>query len=231
VRVFFVPLTILLLAAACGSSGPAAPPDPAVAVRDVPLVVDEMPADWHATPGGEDLESKVDIPPSCDIFAPTAVFTGALATAKSASFQGPSDQQSQTFAAIYGTPNDAQAAVAGTHEIAARCEDEFKDVLKRAAEDALGVDLGPFSSIDVEFGAKNDPPLGDVSAGYRVQVTVKVLGSKQKYTLDYRVFGVGRVAAAALYATFGDPNAGEEQAIEQALVTSATEQGQEPTGE
>ena len=217
---------MLLLIAACGGAGDPTPtPDPSETARAAQVTLNELPRDWRETPQGDAVEANVQLTPDCDIFNPGIVFPGSLASDHSSSFQGPDKQQAQSFAAVYGTTNDAQKAIDGLHDIADRCGDKFKDTLKRLAEDqlsALGVDLGVFAGVDVGMDRLDDPPLGDASTGYRVRVEVSVAGSTQgKFTIDYRMFRRDKLTAAVLYAAFNDLNSGEEQSIDQAVLEKA----------
>jgi hypothetical protein len=226
VRLLTSLVSILLLIAACrGSGDPTPTPDPSKIARDIQLSLPDLPPNWHETPQGGAVASNVRLSPACDIFNLDIVFPDAVAAAQSLSFQGPDKQQVQSFAAIYGGSDDAQKAVDGTQDIADRCGDEFKDTLKGLAEgqlSAFGVDVGVFAGIDVGIIQLNDPPLGEASTGYRVHIEVSIAGSSRgKFTIDYRVFRQGNIAAAVLYAASGDPGAAEENAIDQAIVNKA----------
>lgn len=223
---------VLLLAACGGSSDPTRSPelsvtrDPAEVVAEVPLELDEMPASWQLTPSGEDLASLVELSPGCDIYDLAVVFPGALATSASESFDGPRDQQAQSFGALYESATAAQATVDATQGIVDRCGDEFQAVLKDEAErqiEALGISLGFLGNIDVSLVTLDEPALGDGSRGYRVRVDVSAVGQSESFTVDYRVFRSGSVVAASQYAAFGEMNEGEELAIAAALVASANE--------
>ena len=222
----FVTAALVLLTACGGSSAPNQTqiPDPVVAVQRVPLTVAEMPTGWDVTPEGDALASLAQLTPNCNIYDLSIVFPGALATAQSRSFEGINGQQSQSFAGIYASEGEAQAAVDGAQAIVDRCGDVFKDVLKGAAEDqleALGISLGLLGSIDSSLEKHNDPPLGDSSAGYRVAVKVSAVTRSESFTVDYRIFRHGKIAAASQYAAFGDLDESEERDIDTRLLISA----------
>jgi hypothetical protein len=225
-------IAAVLLLAACGggpddqSPSPVPTRDPAEVAVEVPLALDNMPAGWQVTAANEDLASLVELSPDCDIYDLSVVFPGALATSRSESFQGPIDQQAQSFAAVYESDAAAQAAVEATQGIVDRCGDEFQEVLKNEAErqiEALGISLGFLGSIDVSLDGLNDPALGDGSRGYRVRVDVSAIGQSRSFTVDYRIFRSGNVVAASQYSTFGDVSEDEELAIANALLTSAAQ--------
>jgi hypothetical protein len=192
----------------------------------VPLILEEMPNGWRETPPSEDRSGLIEFPLACDVFDPGVVFPGALATARSQSFGGLTGQQWQSFGAVYGSGTEAQQVVDGAQGLVDRCGDEYKEALRKAAEDqleALGISLGFLADIDVSLEDHNDPPLGDGSAGYRVAVHVNVVGQDQTFTIDLRIFRSGTVVAASAYSTVGKLNENEEQDINMRLLASAAE--------
>lgn len=228
-RLVLSAVCLLSIAACSGASSRITPTpqparDPLDVVAEAPLRLEELPGGWQRTPPGQDLGALTDLSPGCDIFEPSVPFPGALATASSSSYLGTRDQQVQTFAAIYTTQPEAETAIGATRGVVDRCGDEFKDVLRLAAEDqleALGISPGLFASINVQLEERQPPPIGESAAAYRVQVSVSALGTSESFTVDYVAFQSGRLVAAFLHATFGAVDAGEQAAIAEALRDSA----------
>jgi hypothetical protein len=191
----------------------------------VPLALEEMPNGWRETPAAEDRSDLIELSPPCDVFDPGVVFPGALATAGSPSFVGLTGQQWQSFGAVYGSGTEAKQVVDQAQILVDRCGDEYKDAIRKAAEDqleALGISLGFLADIDVSLEPHNAPPLGDNSAGYRVAVNVNVVGQRQTFAVDLRIFSTGTIVAASAYSTFGSVNESEEQDINARLLASVS---------
>lgn len=207
---------------ACGGSddpAPTASPSPtidfpAVARRVVPdavLTIEDMPG--FEAQDTANLAEQADLSAECDIFDPDLVFPDAVATAQSDPFVGPGDRQVFNHAAIYESTADASAGMASTQAILDRCEDEFNDVVEQVAKDELdrlGIDVGLFTNIDITIGNYDPPPAGDELLGYRMNVSVNLVLTKQEYNLDVIVVREGRVVGAVMFGTFGAINSNDE---------------------
>jgi hypothetical protein len=217
ITLLFPAVTLTYLLAACGggsNSDPSATATPtptidfrAEAQRIVPdalLTVDDLPGFETQDVGA--LEEQADLTVRCNIFSSQLVFPAAEATAESDPYVGPGDQQAFNHAAVYRTTADASAGITGTQEILDRCEDEFRETVERIAKeelDRLGIDLGFFAKIDVTIGNYDPPPAGDELLGYRLNVTVDLVATKQQYNLDVIFVREGRVVSALMLGGFG----------------------------
>jgi hypothetical protein len=216
------------LIAACGDETSSAPANFAPAAREavplIPLTAGDMPPGWQSTETG--ITDRVQLPDDCNVLDLDVAFPGASATAQGDALTGGLQQQVISFAAIYRDAADAQAALDGTGDLIDQCEDNFKDEVKRLAEDelqALGIDLGIFADINVSIDEQDVDLDADGDVAYRVAVTVGIPGADQHFTLDF--FGVreGRAVGTVFYATFGTPNIGDEAAITSTLIAHAAE--------
>ncbi len=156
--------------------------------------------------GGDDLQTQAGLSDPCDIFDAGVVFPDALATADSGAYEGRADDQLLNLAGVYRTADDASAALALTRDLRTRCEAEFEEAVERVARDflaGLGIEPGPFVSIDVVISEYEPAPVGDEVIGYRLHVNVGLILTSQQYNLHAIVGREGRVAGALLYGRFG----------------------------
>jgi hypothetical protein len=234
-RIACLPLiaAIMLAISACGGGTDATPtptPDFETSATSlapgVPLTATDAPADWHeAAEDDTGLTQNVDLPPDCNIFDLNVAFPGAFVTATGPGLRGPDAQQVTSYAAIYRTADEAQKTVDGTHDILARCEDDYKSAVEKVADDALsalGIHLGFLSSIDVSLD-QLPQSTGDGSAFYRLSAKVSLPGDDLHYTLDATVTRVGRVVAAVTFYASGEGGGPVDGDITAALVRSAGE--------
>ena len=159
--------------------------------------------------GADDLQSQAGLSGECNIFDPRVVFPDAVATADSGAYAGALDDQLLNLAGVYRSADDASAALARTRDLRVRCEDEFEDSVEQVARDfldALGIDLGLFSTIDVAITDHDPTAVDDEIIGYRMHVNVNLILTSQQYNLDAVVVREGRVAGALIYGRFGQPD-------------------------
>lgn len=159
--------------------------------------------------GADDLQLQAGLSEECDVFDPGVVFPDAVSAADSGAYAGAFDDQLVNLAGIYRTDEEASAALARTRDLRDRCEDEFKDTAEQVARDfldALGIDLGFFSTIDVAITDYDPAPAGDEVIGFRMNVNVNVVLASEEYNLHAVVAREGRVTGALLYGRFGELN-------------------------
>ncbi len=159
--------------------------------------------------GADDLQSQAGLSGECDIFDPGVVFPDAVAAAESGAYGSILDDQILNLAGVYRSADDASAALARTRDLRVRCEDEFEDSVEQVARDfldALGIDLGLFSTIDVAITDHDPTAVGDEIIGYRMHVSVNLILTSQQYNLDAIVVREGRVTGALIYGRFGQPD-------------------------
>jgi hypothetical protein len=70
----------------------------------------------------------------------------------------------------------------------------------------LGLDLGIFARIDVSIATYDPPEAGEEIAGYRMNVEVDLIATRQQYNLDVMVVREGQLLGALLYGKFGEVN-------------------------
>ena len=216
VAVFFACAVVFI---ACGGGAGSGEPSPATtidfAAEAQRLVVDavfsaeDLPG--HELTGNDGLPSQTSLSDECDIFDPTVVFPDAVATAESGAHEGALDDQIFTLAAVYRSEDEAAAALAATPDFIGLCEDEFEDAVEQVARDfleGLGIDLGPFSTIDVAIIGFDPTAVGDVIVGYRMHVNVNLIVTSRQYNLDAVVVREGRVVGVLIYGRFGEPDDG-----------------------
>lgn len=210
----------LVAVAACGGSdGPTPTPSPdftAVArslVPDTLVSAEDLTPGWAPIEPESDLSARVELPPECDILDPDVVFPAAGATDRTGPIAGPGGAQVISFGAIYETEGRAAGALDDTQDLVARCEGDFKDAARRVVDselDALGIDLGIFADIDVSLYEMELEPVAVDTRAYRLQVTVRIPGADQKFTLDVMLVREGRTVGAVTYAAFGEPDQQDE---------------------
>jgi hypothetical protein len=234
VRLIPLVLLALIVLASCGDDddGPSPTLDFADAAREavplIPLTADDMPPNWDTadTP----ITDRVKLSDECDIFDLDTTFPRAAATETGDALSGGIQQQLLSYGAIYRDPDDAQSALDATGDLVDQCRDEFEDEVRRLAEqelEALGIDLGIFADIDASIDELDVDLDADGAVAYRVEVTVGIPGADQHFTLDVFLVREGRAVGAATYATFGEPNIGDEALITETLISHAAEAEEE----
>jgi hypothetical protein len=229
--VFALTLACLALAACGGGSDSTPTPTPDFAtvaptiVPRVPLTIDDMPGGWEQNAEGDTgLTQDVDLPAECNIFDLHVAFPNAFTTSTGPQFHDGSKQVT-SYGAIYQTADAAQKDVDATHDILDRCSDDYKSAVEKVADDqlsALGIHLGFLASIDVTL-QEQPQSTGDGSRFYQLQAKVSIPGDDLTFTLEARVFRVGRTVAAVTYYTSGNGGTDEERDITAKLLESATE--------
>ena len=176
-------------------------------VVDAVFSAEDLPG--YGQPDNEGLQAQVSLSDECDIFDPAVVFPDAVATADSGAYESALDDEIFNLAGVYRSADDASAALTGTRDFIVRCEDEFEDAVEQVALDFLkgfGIDLGPFSTIDVAIIGFDPTAVGDEIAGYRMHVNVNLIVTSQQYNLDAIVVREGRVVGTLIYGRFGEPD-------------------------
>jgi hypothetical protein len=218
-------LLVVLVLTACGDDDddPSPTADFADAAREavpvIPLTTDDMPPNWETADAP--ISDSVELSDGCDIFGLDVVFPEATATATGDALSGGLQQQLLSFGAIYHDPDEAQSALEDTRVVVDRCREEFEDEVRRLAEQelqALGIDLGIFADIDASIEEMDVDLDADGGLAYRVAVTVGIPGADQHFTLDVFLVREGRAVGAVTYATFGQPNLGDEALITESLI-------------
>lgn len=213
VAVFLACAAVLV---ACGDDG-SGEPSPATTidfaaeaqrlVGDAVFSAEDLPG--YERTGDDGLQSQASLSDECDIFDPAVVFPDAVATADSGAYGSALDDQIFTLAAVYRSEDEAAAALAATPDFIGRCEDEFAGAVEQIARDFLagfGIDLGPFSTIDVAIIGFDPTAVGDEIVGYRMHVNVNLLVTSRQYNLDAVVVREGRVVGVLIYGRFGEPD-------------------------
>lgn len=187
-------------------------------VRDALLRPEDVPDFTVADTA--DIQEQAELSAECDIFDPRVVFLEAAAFAGPDAYEGREDEQLLNSAGIYRTEEEASATVAGTRDLLERCRDEFEEVVDRVARDTLddlGINVGPFTGIEITIIEYDPPAAGDEIAGYRMSVTVSLVVASQQYNLDVIVVREGRAAGMLTFGKFGTPSPATEEMLLEAL--------------
>lgn len=231
-RLFPPTVVALALLTACsgGSSSAGSEDDFAEVARRVapaiPLTPDDLNGDWFRSETAGDFLDQLTLRPACDIRDPRVLFTGAVAAERSDTLEGPAGQQLITYGAVFPDEAAAAASLDAVGRLIDDCKEDFKEEVRRlAAEqlDALGIDLGFFADIDVSLERTEVPAVGDDQRAYRLQVTVGVLGEDLEFTVDASVIRSGRTGGGLVFAAFGEPSRGDQQAALRLLLVNKME--------
>jgi len=203
---------VLLLAAACSSSSKHATatttttssPDPAAdatAAKALVLQPGDLPSDWKSSPhesdAGEDAAEKRF----------SSCVGGSDPTQASAKADGPDfdkgDASVSSSASIVRTRSDFEADVAALRS--PKVQPCLEDVLKTLIQAEMQKDSPGARITKVAMTTLSTPPVGEVTAAYRVTIDVNVEGQTVTVYDDSIQYGKGRSEVTIDFTNVGSP--------------------------
>jgi hypothetical protein len=119
---------------------------------------------------------------------------------------GPDEQQAASSATVFDAPESAAAAVDGANSLIAGCSDDIEGAARRLIDEALesGEIDGLFTDVNVDFGERSFPLVGESTHAYRLNASVSALVTLFELKVDVIVFRRGPIIGVLTYATNED---------------------------
>lgn len=219
-----------LLLAACGGGGGSSqgelPAGFVTAAREAAqsalLTLEDFPEGWTAR-----VRPEVDLQlsPDCESLSRDEL-PGAIATAASEQFIGPSEQpltpgdSVTSDVAVFGSEDAAEAALTEQESTMERCRDEFLTEMERVVREAIqeeGIQPDQIGEISIALREVDFPEVGDSLRNSRLEIRGTVAGFNFTSTVDIVAIRQDRLVGALSYTAVGGADIQEVQQIAEIL--------------